>query len=432
MTTPADTHSPYPFAPRLHNPDEPKLGISDYDALADLFLGEEAEDHEMDSAAAPMPIASSTDREPESHPDRDHRAQSRTPKIEALLVGHLPVRASFWVTQHARAVADETGQTVAVLRMIAGDVSIDLLAPSSTKRSFTTIDARSMSDALAVAGRAASHWMIVVDELAEADIITSPDLDRITLLTSANHPAVLNAYQTLKRMLGVIDTTNPPELGVVLLGSSAEDADRTVRQIRHAASTFLSTPIEVCVGPERIDATRAVPIYRGKAIDDYSAMEMVRCATDLADSLPADDPSSSSRVERTVKASREPQPVTERSVLARYIEGLDPLSLTCPIEPTVQLALDADSRIHLLATGDGPDPVRSLTQAGAWASLNRELILAAAQRSTADTRENPVLHLLVDDVPNNRRLLDAPIRVHLLRAVPVQNAEPVWFSAPLN
>lgn len=433
MTTPADTHSPFPFAPRLHNPDEPKLGISDYDALADLFLGDEPGEESvaetLSATAEPEPIVAPAETSVRSTIRPAEQPAKQT--VEALLVGHLPVRASFWVTQHARTIADDTGQTVAVLRLIGGEVSLDLLAPSDTKRSFSTIDARSLSGALATAGRDARHWILVVDELAEPDLIASPDLDRITLLTSADRPAVLSAYQTLKRALAAIDSTSSPELGVVLMGSSDEEANRVAAQIRHAASTFLSTPVNVSVGSERIDATRAVPIYRGAAVGDYSAIEMVHCAVDLAAAEPAADPNQPERAERTVKATRESKPETTRTVLARYIEGLEPLPLTCPIEPQVQLALDQHDRIHILATGEGPDAVRSLTQAGAWASLNRQLILAAAQRQSSDTAE-PVLHLLVDDVPTNRRLLDAPIRVHLLRSIPVQDAEPVWFSAPLN
>jgi len=426
MTTPADSQSPYPFAPRLHTADEPSLGISDYDALADLFLGDEHEEPiqtpPVQTVAAPPTIASI---QPNEEPEP-------TATIEAVLVGHLPVRAQFWVTQHARSVADQSGQTVAVLRMNSGDVSLDLLAPADTRRAFSTIDARSLDEALTLAGRAAKHWIVVVDELAEPELIASDDLDRITLLTSADRPAVLNAYQLLKRTLAAIDATQSPNLGVVLMGSSREHASRTAAQITHACTTFLSSPIEVTVGSERIDATRAVPIYRGRPNTESKATDLVQTAIRLADSQRSDVEDQPLRTERTVKAQREPKHTNDScTVLARYIEGLEPLSLTCPIEPQVQLAIDEHSRIHILATGDAADPVRSLTQAGAWASLNHQLILAAAQRTDASEPE-PILHLLVDDVPTNRRLLDAPIRVHLLRSIPVQNAQPVWFSAPLN
>lgn len=425
MTTPADSQSPYPFSPRLRTEDEPTLGISDYDALADLFLGDEPDEPELSSFGQAA-------SEPRTITPIQRADTSESTTVEALLVGHLPVRAQFWVTQHARSVADKSCCTVAVLRLMGGEVSLDLLAPTDTKRSFSTIDARSVDEALALAARAAQHWIVVVDELAESDLIADADLDRITLLTSADRPAVLNAYQLIKRTVSAIGATNSPDLGVEIMGSSPEDATRAAAQINHACATFLSCPVEVTIGSERIDATRAVPIYRGRSGGDSSATELIRRATRLAGSERSDSEGQTQRAERTVKAQREPGLADGScAVLARYIEGLKPLSLTCPIEPRAQLAIDEESRIHILATGDGPDPVRSLTQAGAWASLNRQLILAAAQRAN-DSDSEPVLHLLVDDVPTNRRLLDAPIRVHLLRSIPVRNAEPVWFSAPLN
>jgi hypothetical protein len=219
----------------------------------------------------------------------------------------------------------------------------------------------------------------------------------------------------------------------VFLGSDPEDSARASTQLRSAVQASLDADIEVTVGPEQIDATRAVPLYRGRLTDQPgSIVDLVERGQQRA----ADQP----RAERAVRATREPEtaePETRPTSLqdslrlCTMLEGLTDLPLACPIEPRVQIALDNDGRIHLLATGDGPDPVRALAQAGAWASLNRELILAAAQR-TSEASGDPVLHLLVEDVPANRRLLDAPIRVHLLRSVPVQGGEAVWFSAPLN
>ncbi|MFI4856122.1 MAG: hypothetical protein ACIAQF_14215 [Phycisphaerales bacterium JB065] len=430
MTTPADIHRAGPFCPDFRSTEpKPALSISDYDALADLFLGEgespdsdRADDTNSDGADsepvrtfAPSPPAPVTDRT----------------TIEAVIVGHLPVRASLWVMQHARLTADSLNQTVAVLRTFGDEVAIDLLSPGNGRRSFNTVDARSLDDALATASSAANHWIITSDELSEPDLISHEGVDSVSLLTSAARSATVAAYRTLKHALSSPDPTSERTFRFVVLGSEPEDADRAAAQLRAVSEAFMDLQVEVVTGPRHIDATRSVPIYRGRLSEDApSAIELIRKSEQLASVKP--------KTERSVKATREPDSIetsksTESQILrlCSHLENLTDLPLTCPIEPQVQLALDDEGRIHILATGDAPDPVRSLTQAGAWASLNRELILAAAQRTDAEQTE-PVLHLLVDDVPANRRLLDAPIRVHLLRSIPTNQGEPVWFSTPLN
>ncbi len=430
MTTPADTHRAGPFSPDFRTAEQqPKLSISDYDALADLFLGD----------SDPDDPAHSDDLEAD-HADADpvHTFAPTPPSImterttvEAVIVGHLPVRANLWVMQHARMTADALGQTVAVLRTFGDEIAIDLLSPGAGRRNFNTVDARSLDDALAAAASAASHWIVTADELAEPELIHGAGIDIVSLLTSAARSSTVAAYRTLKHATSGHDSDTDRTFRFVILGSEADDADRAAEQLRSVAGAFMETRVEVTTGPRQIDATRAVPVYRGRLGEDCpSVIELIHRGERLADESP--------NSERTVKATREPEsrmepaaPVSPAMRLCSMLENLTDLPLTCPIEPTVQLALDAEGRIHILATGDGTDPIRSLTQAGAWASLNRELILAAAQRTDAEPGE-PVLHLLVDDVPANRRLLDAPIRVHLLRSIPVKGSEPVWFSTPLN
>lgn len=423
MTTPADSHQNYPF-PLPSNQSAPKLGITDYDALADLFLSDELDSIDEHDQPPHTPLQPSTNA-----PGSEETSPQRS--IEALIVGHLPVRAKLWALQHARAVADESDRTVAVLRCIGETLAIDLLHPATSRRPFSTVDARSLEDALAIAGRCAQHWIILVDELDEPDLLVAPQLDRITILTSADRAAIIAAYQLLKRLHAVQDGALD-RARVVIMGADHSAADSAARQLTSVTRTFLSADLQIELGAQRIDAHRAIPLYRGELPEHHAALELIDRAAQSLDTH-------SQRVERTVRATREPitetKPATEQPsaslCLARYIEGLEALSISCPIEPRVQLAIDADSGIHILTTGDTPDPIRSLAQAGAWASLNRQLILAAAQRTGPESHE-PVLHLLVDDVPANRRLLDAPIRVHLLRPISLAGSEPVWFAAPLN
>lgn len=433
MTTPADSKSPNPFAPNFRADERPSLSISDYDALADLFLGDEADDPEdaaMSDAAEPTA--------PEAHhftpASRPMPEPPNAPSIEAVIVGHLPVRASLWVMQHARDTADATGETVAVLRASGDELAIDLLAPSQTRRSFSTFDAKSLDEALALAARTATRWIISADELTEPHLISAERVDTVSLLTSASRAATVAAYRTLKHSLGTSGDAEDRTIRFVILGSEEDDASRAATQLRHVTEAFIGRPAEVVIGAAKIDATRAVPLYRGRLDDSNGDLLAL---IDRARELPAEG---GGEAERAVRASREPEPKTDSSEntdselrLCSLLTGLTDLTLRCPIEPQIQLAIDAEGRLHLLASDQTvADPIRSLAQAGAWASLNRELILAAAQHEGSSADTEPVLHLLVSDVPTNRRLLDAPIRVHLLRRIPVERDEPVWFSAPLN
>lgn len=432
MTTPADTQSPNPFAPNFRAAERPSLSISDYDALADLFLGDEPDDEQTDHPESPEPQTPTSHSFPPAIPPMTQAKY--TPTIEAVIVGHLPVRASLWVMQHARDTADSTGETVAVLRATGDELAIDLLAPSATRRSFSTFDAKSLDDALALASRTATRWIISADELSEPQLLSSERIDTVSLLTSASRAATVAAYRTLKHAIGSSEGDGEREIRFVILGSEADDASRAATQLRHVTEAFLGRPVDVITGASKIDATRAVPLFRGRL--DESDADLLGLI-DRARELPAE---ADNDVERPVRASREPEPKTVATKdtntdlrLCSLLSGLTDLAIRCPIEPQVQLALDAEGRIHLLASDASvTDPVRSLTQAGAWAALNSELILAASQHEVSAISAEPVLHLLVSDVPTNRRLLDAPIRLHLLRRIPVENAEPVWFSAPLN
>lgn len=439
MTTPADSNSPNPFAPNFRTAEQPSLSISDYDALADLFLGDEpdggpADDHTDRPTAPPMPGAHAPPVHPFMPPTPPMPDTKHAPTIEAAIVGHLPVRASLWVMQHARDTADSTGETVAVLRATGDELAIDLLAPSATRRSFNTFDAKSLDDALALASRTATRWIISADELSEPQLLASDRVQAVSLLTSASRAATVAAYRTLKHAVGSADDAEDRSFRFVIMGSEPDDASRAATQLRHVTEAFLGRPVDVVTGASKIDATRAVPLFRGRLeAADADLLALIERAREL----PAE---ADEKVGGPVIASREPEPTTVATEatdtdlrLCSLLSGLTDLALRCPIEPQVQLALDDDGRIHLLASDESvADPVRSLTQAGAWAALNRELILAAAKHDSPTDADEPVLHLLVHDAPTNRRLLDADIRLHLLRRIPVEDAEPVWFSAPLN
>ena len=75
--------------------------------------------------------------------------------------------------------------------------------------------------------------------------------------------------------------------------------------------------------------------------------------------------------------------------------------------------------------------MRALTIVEAWARENAELLLMACRSDVALDLSTPIQrHLFTADPAGVRRLLDAPLRVHLLAEVP-SHADG-WVCAPLN
>lgn len=122
--------------------------------------------------------------------------------------------------------------------------------------------------------------------------------------------------------------------------------------------------------------------------------------------------------------------------LAQHL-GLAALPVRCPHAPGVELAIDGDGGLHLLAhmagqggmaAPGGHDPVHALLAASAWAAEHTPLLQFAAP---AMKDWCPTLHVLTGDAKAVRGLLATGIRVHLLSPVSVAGREG-WFCGALN
>ena len=92
---------------------------AEFDALADLFL----------DATPPVSVRFAPETaQPESR-ETVVPAAPTTPEVEALILGHLPVFGSAWVTQYAKSVAERSQKPVALLRVQAGETWLDLVLP---------------------------------------------------------------------------------------------------------------------------------------------------------------------------------------------------------------------------------------------------------------------------------------------------------------
>jgi hypothetical protein len=262
--------------------------ISDYDALADLFLADEGGPAMKIGAAAPkaaampapvpapmprqMPRLVRTDSEIEETVKpvvvtaaKEPQAGS-APHIEGVIVGHLPVIASAWVTQYARAQADATCEAVALLRVQGDQVWLDVVLPSGAKVS-PGMAARPGQSLKAVLQRAAGmwrRWIVRVDQSAEAELL-GLNLSSVALLTGTDEPAVIASYQLIKNLGTVTEEDEGPALNLVIMGAGEEKAEEAERSLRRAAGKFLGRNIETTVRVGKIGSSMAVQVFRGPA-----------------------------------------------------------------------------------------------------------------------------------------------------------------------
>src|SRR5262249_33903539 len=152
------------------------LRAGDYDALADLFLGENG---------AARPAASSGASEASS-PARP--APAAGPLVEGLILGHLPVLASAWVQQYARQLAMDHNGPVAPLRLRAGEASLEVIG---SRLKEDCHQKPGLELALAEAAAHAVAWLLRVDETTEPRLPELPGFSAITLLTGADEAAVV-------------------------------------------------------------------------------------------------------------------------------------------------------------------------------------------------------------------------------------------------
>jgi hypothetical protein len=402
----------------------------EYDALADLFLGERPEGAAPDRGPYTFP-------RPDAGEWADREGEVR---VEGLVVGHLPVLASAWISQYARHRRRELGCPVALVRVRGGHVQIDLHADEAPEECDT------IGQAIRVANGAGAAWIVRVDEPDEPRLAEA-GLDDLTLLTGANQAAIVGSYRVIKRLAGDGDEeTGPSRVRLAAMGSKEEDAERIGDKISRAASTFLGREVEVAAVIDRIEPGRATTIYAGEL--EWTVEHLIDRLRAESTPLPAEEPAGAVEPPAPGVERREPKPVAPvhpaprpapprrpgpssappaRRPLSAHVDGLVGVPAACPYADGVELARDMTGRLHLLARS-GPGSVERLLTARRWASAHASLLGAAhGPLEAADA----ALHLVTSDAASVRGLLDTEIRVHLLAPVEVEGRRG-WFCTALN
>lgn len=171
----------------------------------------------------------------------------------------------------------------------------------------------------------------------------------------------------------------------------------------------VTAPVTAPVAPVPVPAMAAAPA-------PAPALAGVPAAAPRAHSVPVSAPVS---VPVSVPASLPPEPITPsraRSVkgelpaqLVPELAGLEPIALRAPRDKHIELAIDADGRLHIV--GRATDATAILRARG-WAREHGELLSLADPRISSGERGiDPVIDLVVSDLRDARAIDGATVHV---------------------
>jgi hypothetical protein len=252
--------------------------MSEYDALADLFLSDggpalkgrprsvtehaPVRPHEIE-----LPITLPEVPATSGHAWTDPEALPAITHIEGLILGHLPVLATAWVVQYASHVAHELRQPVGVMRVQprgeALSVAMDIVLPSGVRRASAPPCAQ-VDDAIVYARARAARWLIRVEGEPEP-AMHMMGVDSVTLLTGADDAAVVSSYRTLK-VLSESSRQELPHLRIAIMGSADAKASAAEDRLLRAATAFLQRNIEPAARVQRIATCVSETIFRGETL----------------------------------------------------------------------------------------------------------------------------------------------------------------------
>jgi hypothetical protein len=260
-------------------------------------------------------------------------------QVEVIVLGHLPVRATLWARQYACSSAKSNEEVVALVRAASGSTAIDLITGREPERALGCAD---MESALGTIHERADRVILRVDERIEPELFDRPEVGVITILTGADEAAVVASYRLVKTIDASLrdryeDIEDAPRVRIAVMGSSAEQAGDAQEKLRKAVESFLEREVEIVIGSGRIDATGTTNIFRDTC--SHHAGDLVDGLVELAH-----------RKERSenvaVEAELEPGVIESRSVDANEIAAR-------PKQASEKQSRDPDIRDGLCALLDG-------------------------------------------------------------------------------
>lgn len=384
------------------------------------------------------------------------------PKVELVVLGHLPVRATLWARQYACSSAKQRDEVVGLVRAASGSTAIDLI----TGRDPIAAEGRvELDGAIATLHERAERVMLRVDERHEPELLERPEVETITVLTGADEAAVVASYRLVKTIEASLRERyaddDSPKLRIAVMGASGEQGEDAREKLQNAVDAFIQRPVEVVIGAGRIDATGTTNIFRDqrahlatRIIDGLVALahrdEAVpaarvrtrRVEMDSIHAKPIGHDAREADAREIERASAEPRvqdgaSADIRDGLCALIDGLRPIETRCPKAPGVELGTDDDGRLHLLVCdADCRDALGRLYTAQSWARDHLGLLLRAEPGlrfpdSDPRAESDAVMHLISREPSALRSIYDTPVRMYALARVRVGGVV-AQVATPLN
>ena len=395
------------------------------DELAELFIGEhdaienrdqsagsygQAEDHRQTDPARVEPA------EPEAVVPETLKPEEIS--LEAIITGHLPVRGTVWVRAYAAGVSRLVGEPVVLVRVTPDRTSVELIGSSAE-----TDPVVDVATAIRAAGCAGGHWLLHFDELDQASLLRTGLLDRVTVLSGADEPAIVSAYRLIKT---IADRPDPAageragRVGVAIVGADPSNTTRATERLVDATKQFLGMTLDVRPGVPRVRSTPTALL--GDCDSRIAPTDVLSMIMDRQGRAEAPEP------ERFVEAESVDY-VGELPAPSALVPDLKPLGLPCPIASTVELASDNAGRLHLLSWWS-PEAPAHLLKASAWARVNLPL-LADVRRDLNPEQCAPAQHVVCVDLGIAADLRGTNTIVHL--AQPADRATAIgWICGRVN
>ena len=358
-------------------------------------------------------------------------------QVDLLLLGHLPVQGGLWLVPYAG--RESIGGLGALIRMhedtvdiaIVGDIDLDISQCESIEEAFDRI------------GNSVTNWMIQPPSDVDSIALLHCDADRITLLSGADQAAVVGAYRLLKGLVAVsgsIDTT--PAMNLVIVGTEARAANDAANRIVQTAHHQLGVQLSVSQPLPAMGSTSRVAsqasFRRTSGVVDI--LSKIRAATNR----PIEHEVVEEDAQQTIPLTERPcvviedtvteppqlhdQVLHERKSFTSYLEDLMGIKPRCPEYEEVELAIDTDGRVHVLA--DAED-FRDAAIVSGWVTRHRELISMACGGIEIDVTLTPRQHVFTNDAVSIADLHGTELALHLLTEV-VIDSHRGWYSTPLN
>lgn len=413
-------------------------------------------------------------------------------ELEVLVPGHLPVRASAWLTPCLRVVAGP-GVPAGLFRFDGHDatgdeaVELELHGPAGSPG-----PTGSLADAVRRLGGRIRHWFLRPPTSLPLESMAALEPDRVTILTGPDPVAVTSAWEIARRILtGADETGRPrPSLGLAVVGSTREEAERVRGRLDHLLRDRLGATVELRGCIARIEPGSAPSdVIRGHASESdpawisglvrslaHGGAPMASGAGEVAASEPAthapvlasirrqgsattaepinwsmgDEPgtepmaapgpppsppppsSSPSRTRGEASSSVPAHAAVRPAPVPRpeYARHLEGLhGLAARAPAHPEIELAVDDSGTLHLLG-GLATVRDLPIVAEWALRHAELLAMACPSRPIALDRRPECHVLSDDPLAVSDLHHGPMHLHLLREIEIEGRRG-WFTTEL-